>query len=154
MSIAHFQSLQQMIECLEQFGYKDITDEVKRDYSPYLYLCTLERPIHEREQGPIYITLVDQLHLLIEQADSSLLYKQVWFCEQCRESSSVNYRKGASPTEVIESMGRQHRELSPHCARGARDLHFVPARITSRADLDRTPFPDWAKVALASLMFG
>src|SRR5436305_1044099 len=29
MSIAHFESLQQMIERLGHFGYKDVTDEVK-----------------------------------------------------------------------------------------------------------------------------
>lgn len=41
MSMAHFEALQQMVNQLQGFGYKDVTDEVKPYYEPhYLYIAS------------------------------------------------------------------------------------------------------------------
>lgn len=67
MSVTHFQSIQQMIEELERRGFRDVTDEVKRDYHPYLFICTLQRPASEQEKELIHIAIVDQLQMLLSQ---------------------------------------------------------------------------------------
>lgn len=156
MSIAHFQSLQQMIEQLAPFGYKDVTEEVKPHYDgQYFHLCTLERPAPEQEKGPIYCDTVEDLVTLLEFVNPSLLEKQVWFCESCRAINAVRYRKGAGYTEVIEALDRDHRSISPDCTNATSRLRVMNSAVIASGNTlnaDNT-IPDWAKERLAELLF-
>jgi hypothetical protein len=153
--MAHFQSLQQMIEQLIPFGYRDVTEEVKPYYhGEYFHLCTLDRPASEQEKGPIYCDTVEDLVTLLEQVNPSLLEKQVWFCESCQAVSAVRYRKGDGYTDVTEALGRDHRTISPGCTNATAFLRVInPAVIASRDALDAdSTIPGWAKERLAELL--
>ena len=155
MSIQHLQSVQKMIEELESFGYKDVTDTVKEFYGHYLYLCTLDRPEPDQEQGPIYCETVNDLLSLLELVNPSRLELQAWFCEICQITGFVRYRKGAGPTEVVESIEHTHRNSSPTCVNSPYGIRVInSATIVSCADLDGdATIPEWAKGPLTNILF-
>jgi len=157
MSRKHFQSIQEMIKELEGFGYRDITDEVKPYYTRYLYLCTLERPEAERDQGSIYCETVNDLLTILEQVKPSLRHMQAWFCVRCRAVGSVRYRRGRI-MEAIELIEKSHREQSSTCpyrVENLRILNFLNLTVISSRDVlyaDET-IPIWAKDRLVQLLF-
>jgi hypothetical protein len=157
MSKEHLNSIQKIIDELGELGFTDITDQVKPHYGEdYLYLCTLERPEPEREKGPIYCETLDELLTVLAEVNPLSLPKQVWFCEKCQIVSINWYRKSAGVTEVMEALGKSHREESPNCPHGAGDLRVVNhSLITSREVLNaESSIPDWAKDRIAKRFFG
>jgi hypothetical protein len=156
MSKEHLDSIQKIIEELEELGYRDITDQVKPHYDEYLYLCTLERPLPEQEKGPIYCTTIDDLLTVLAEVNPSSLPNQIWFCEKCKAVGRNYYRKSAGHTEIIEDLGKSHREESPNCSYGAMDLRLVKSSsLTSREALyAESSIPGWIKDRIAKACFG
>ncbi len=155
MSKEHLESIQAMIEELEQFGTTSITELVKLYTQPYyLHLCTLTRP--DSDVGSISINTVEELLTLLERVDPSRLKQQVWFCEACHVVSAIRYRKGAYYREVTQALADKHQELSPNCQRSGLGLRMINTPlIPTRAELiSESTVPNWAKEQLAQLLFG
>jgi hypothetical protein len=154
MSRAHFQALQNMIEKLEKFGFREVTDEVKPSYDDqYFHLCTLERPASEQEKGPIYCDTVEDLYKLLEQVNPPVLEKQVWFCEECQVVSCVNYRKRADLLTVLVVINENHHYLSPGCSHSAIRVINSDIIVSREALNENSTIPDWARERLAELLF-